>query len=186
MALYAELFDGTRLEFPDNTDPAVIDRVAREETAKRQPKGESGFIPAVKASTQSLLGEAALLGGKLGILSPEEAQKKFEAREAEARRIFAPTENWSDGAFTKFKELLGGSLPYMAAPLAAAGAVAAARRPRRSGPCHWRDLGQRRTGRSDPRGTGPQPVDGTLVKLMSTFTQTLMTKSVCSFIMYKR
>ena len=46
------------------------------------PKGESGFIPAVKASTQSLLGEAALLGGKLGLLSPEEAQKKFEAREA--------------------------------------------------------------------------------------------------------
>jgi hypothetical protein len=73
-----------------------------------------------------LLGEAALLGGKLGLLSPEEAQKKFEAREAEARRIFAPTESWSDGAFTKFKELLGGSLPYMAAPIAAAGAVAAA------------------------------------------------------------
>jgi hypothetical protein len=125
MALYAELFDGTRLEFPDNTDPAVIDRVAREETAKRQPKGESGFLPAAKATIQSTLGGAALLGGKLGLLSPEEAQQKFEAREAEARRIFAPTENWSDGAFTKFKELLGGSVPLMVAPLAAAGAAAA-------------------------------------------------------------
>lgn len=36
MAIYAELFDGTRLEFPDGTDPAVIARVAKEQTAKRQ------------------------------------------------------------------------------------------------------------------------------------------------------
>jgi hypothetical protein len=89
------------------------------------PKGESGFLPAAKATIQSTLGGAALLGGKLGLLSPEEAQQKFEAREAEARRIFAPTENWSDGAFTKFKELLGGSVPLMVAPIAAAGAAAA-------------------------------------------------------------
>lgn len=37
MAIYAELFDGTRLEFPDGTDSAVIARVAKEQTAKRQP-----------------------------------------------------------------------------------------------------------------------------------------------------
>lgn len=36
MAIYAELFDGTRLEFPDGTDSAVIARVAKEQTAKRQ------------------------------------------------------------------------------------------------------------------------------------------------------
>ena len=64
-----------------------------------EPKGESGFVPALKASGQTLLGEAALLGGKLGVYTPEEAQKKYEAREAEARRIFQPTENWTDAPF---------------------------------------------------------------------------------------
>lgn len=35
MAIQARLFDGTTLEFPDETDPSVIDRVAAEETAAR-------------------------------------------------------------------------------------------------------------------------------------------------------
>jgi hypothetical protein len=37
MAIEAQLFDGTILEFPDGTDQSVIDRVAREETLKRKP-----------------------------------------------------------------------------------------------------------------------------------------------------
>ena len=85
MAIYAELFDGTRLEFPDGTDPAVIDRVAKEETLKRQPKVAT---PAPKEST--ILGEAkrgfqeyfspikTTAGAIVG--SPEEAAKAGVAR----------------------------------------------------------------------------------------------------------
>lgn len=37
MTITAELFDGTRLEFPDGTDQSVIMRVVKEQTAKRKP-----------------------------------------------------------------------------------------------------------------------------------------------------
>jgi hypothetical protein len=42
MAIYAELFDGTKLEFPDGTDPLVIQKTAKRLTLERQPKPESG------------------------------------------------------------------------------------------------------------------------------------------------
>ena len=48
MAVYAELFDGTRLEFPDGTDPSVISATAKRVTAtlsaKQQPD-PSGAVP---------------------------------------------------------------------------------------------------------------------------------------------
>ena len=50
MAIYAELFDGTRLEFPDGTDSAVIARVAKEETAKLQTKAAVPQPPAAEAT----------------------------------------------------------------------------------------------------------------------------------------
>jgi mRNA-degrading endonuclease RelE of RelBE toxin-antitoxin system len=40
MAITAQLFDGTTLEFPDDTDHSVIDRVAKEQTLARQKKEE--------------------------------------------------------------------------------------------------------------------------------------------------
>lgn len=68
MALRAELFDGTVLEFPDGTDQEVVDRVAREETLARRPQ------PApVQPSTKRTVGEAitdigaGVLGGLGGV-----------------------------------------------------------------------------------------------------------------------
>ena len=43
MAINAELFDGTRLEFPDGTDPSVIQATARRITLERQ--AEQGGEP---------------------------------------------------------------------------------------------------------------------------------------------
>lgn len=81
---------------------------------------EGGGIAAAKAGWENLKGDMALLGGKLGVLTPEEAVAKQKAAEAEAKRIFAPTkEGWSEAPVTKFLELAGQSAPYMAAPLAA-------------------------------------------------------------------
>jgi hypothetical protein len=93
---------------------------------RREPEREpeSGFGAAFKASVESLKGEAALLGGKLGLKDVEEAQRYQAEQEDKARKIFRPTEKgWLEAPGTKFGELLGGSLPYMVAPVAAGAAA---------------------------------------------------------------
>jgi len=55
MAIRAQLFDGTILEFPDDTDQTVIDRVAQEETLARKPAPQP-----VPPSTKRTAGEAAV------------------------------------------------------------------------------------------------------------------------------
>lgn len=99
---------------------------SRPQARGKEKEPESGFTPALKAGFESLKGEAALTAGKLGLLGLPEAEKYQAEREAEARRIFKPTEKgWLEAPGTKVAELLGGSLPYMAAPLAAGVATAA-------------------------------------------------------------
>jgi hypothetical protein len=52
---YAQLFDGTKLSFPDDTPDEVINRVAREETLKRNaPPVQAPAAP----STERTAGEA--------------------------------------------------------------------------------------------------------------------------------
>lgn len=87
-------------------------------------KPKSGFGAAARASVESLKGEAALLGGKLGLISEKDAQRYQAEQEDIARGIFRPTkEGWTEAPLTKFGELLGGSLPYMVAPVAAGAAA---------------------------------------------------------------
>ena len=46
MTIEIELFDGTVIEFPEGTDPAVMDRVAKSETASRQAQtSDDGATP---------------------------------------------------------------------------------------------------------------------------------------------
>ena len=89
------------------------------------PEDKGVFIPALKSSYESLKGSAALTAGKLGLMDPREAERYREEREAEARKLYTPTEaGWTEEPITKIKELAAGSLPYMAAPIAAASAAA--------------------------------------------------------------
>lgn len=89
-------------------------------------KPDTGFTGALKASYEGLKGEAALLAGKVGITSLPEAEQYYAGQQEKIRKAFKPTEeSWADAPLTKFKELLGGSVPYMAAPLAAGAAAAA-------------------------------------------------------------
>jgi hypothetical protein len=92
------------------------------------PKQDTtGFKAAASAGATRLGGEFELLKGKLGLKSEAEAQKEYEAAQARAQQRFTPTEEgWADAPFQKFKETLGGSLPYMAAPAAAGLAALAA------------------------------------------------------------
>jgi len=113
--------DGRTVEFPDS--------VSREDAAaiiRRQfgggPQPESGFGAALRSGIQGLFGAGAALAGRTGVMDMEEAQRAVDARRKRQEEIFKPTEEWG---ITKLTELLGGSIPYMAAPLAAAGAAAA-------------------------------------------------------------
>ena len=87
----------------------------------------SGFKAAASAGATRLGGEFELLKGKLGVKSEAEAQKEYEAAKEKAAARFTPTEKgWTEDPFLKFKETLGGSAPYMAAPAAAGLAALAA------------------------------------------------------------
>ena len=74
MPITAELFDGTRLEFPDDTDPSVIQSTAKRLTLERTPKkggigaafesGVESFVSPTQTALESITG------------SPEEAAKR--------------------------------------------------------------------------------------------------------------
>ena len=125
MAIEAQLADGRILEFPDGTDPTVIQntvkRIIAEGQAAQQPaipqEDREGFGAAAAASMARMEGERALAKGKAGLISEEEAMRVYNAQKAEADRLFTPTDDTF--SFRNLKELAGGSLPYMAAPVAA-------------------------------------------------------------------
>ena len=125
MAIIARLADGRRLRFPDGTDPAVIDqtvqRVIAESQGPTQPaipqEDREGFGAAAAASLARMEGERALVKGKSGLISDDEAMRIYNAQKAEADRLFSPTDDTF--SWRGLKELAGGSLPYMAAPVAA-------------------------------------------------------------------
>jgi hypothetical protein len=99
--------------------------VPKEEVAPEKPVAANyGLIPAFKGAFQELKGQTALTAGKLGLTNEEEAQKYYEAQKAKG---YKPTEEgWLESPFLKTKELIGGSLPYVVAPLLAGVAAEAA------------------------------------------------------------
>jgi len=120
MAINVQLFDGTLLEFPDDTDKSVIRDTAKRITEEKQVKADTGFTGSFKAGAERLKGDVAALAGRTGIMDTDAAEAYKAHKERLAEKMFTPTqEGWSEAPFTKFKETLGGSLPYVAAPLAA-------------------------------------------------------------------
>lgn len=117
MAINAELFDGTILEFPDGTDPAVIQQTAKRLTAERQqgavapaptkqeaPVPEVG-MPEIEAFNQPGAPKRQLKGsvmegyeGKQGAALPElpalgsAARKAYDAATPEEREQMAATD----------------------------------------------------------------------------------------------
>ena len=132
MAQYLPLPDGTYLKLQEGESPDAGLRRAQQKypeafaSAKPAAQPQSGFLPALKAGATELGGGIAALAGKLGLKDEAKAQAEYDAAKKRAAEIFKPTEEgWTEAPVTKFKELLGGSLPYMAAPLAAGAAAAA-------------------------------------------------------------
>jgi len=124
MAYTVALPDGRTVEFPDNVPREKAAEIIRQQLGGAGP--ESGGVAAFKAGLESLKGSTAALLGKTGIMDIDEAAKYQKEKEAEAQRIFKPTEQgWTEAPLTKLAELGGGSAPYMLAPLAAGAATAA-------------------------------------------------------------
>jgi hypothetical protein len=95
-----------------------------EKNPEEGPK--SGFMPALKAGFSNLKGDVAALAGRTGIMGLPEAEKYIAEQEAYQKKTFAPTkEGFFEAPLANIKELAGGSIPYMVAPLVAGGALAA-------------------------------------------------------------
>lgn len=104
---------------------AVRRQIASQPVAPKQDT--TGFKAAAAAGLERLKGETALTAGKLGLMDTAAAEQYQKEREAAAAARFTPTEKgWTEAPLQKFKETLGGSLPYMAAPAAAGLAALAA------------------------------------------------------------
>jgi hypothetical protein len=124
---YLRLPNGSYVETPEGMSDRDAFAKAREkfpEAFEPVATPKSGGVAAAKAGFQELKGDIAALAGRTGLMDVEEAAKYKAAQERKAQRIFKPTEeNWLEAPVTKFSELLGGSLPYMAAPAVAGGAA---------------------------------------------------------------
>lgn len=127
MPQYLPLPDGSSVTIRDGETPTQAWERAQQmypeafgAAQKQAGQPESGGIAAAKAGYQSLKGDIAALAGRTGLMDVDAAEKYKQEREAEAKQIFKPTEEgWTQAPFTKLAELGGGSLPYMAAPVAA-------------------------------------------------------------------
>jgi len=98
---------------------------ARTPAAPEAPP-DTGFTGALKSSAEQIQADYERIKGKLGFKSAEEAEKAAQEHEQKAQKVFKPTEEgWLEAPWTKLKETAGGSLPYMALPVAAGAAALA-------------------------------------------------------------
>ena len=128
MPQYVQLPDGGFFPLKEGEDPNSALREAeklypqafgiikkKEEVAAPQ----SGFKAALKSGFSGLKGDVAALAGRTGLMDEAAAEKYIQEQEAYRQKTFKPTETFGEAPLTKTAELLGGSLPYMAAPIAA-------------------------------------------------------------------
>ena len=135
MAKYLNLPDGTSIQLKEGETPAQARARAFEQypeafgygkQAAEEAKPESGFTPALKSGFSGLKSGIAALAGKTGIMDPAAAEKYIAEQEKYQQQTYKPTATFGEAPVTKTLELLGGSIPYMAAPIIAGGLAATA------------------------------------------------------------
>jgi len=132
MPQYLHLPDGSGIALKEGEDPKEVWARAQQlypdafgimpkkEAPAPTEQPQSGFVPAFKSSASQLKADLAALAGKTGIIAPERAEQIGKEEAEYQKKTFAPTtKGWLEAPGTKFGELLGGSVPYVAAPLAA-------------------------------------------------------------------
>lgn len=128
MAKYLTLPDGNSVTIREGETPEQTWARAQRDYPNSFPKlqtqeakPETGFFPAIRGTFEEIKGQTALTAGKSGLMDLSAAEKYYKQQQAEAKKIFKPTEeSFAEAPWTKFKELAGTSLPYMVAPLAGA------------------------------------------------------------------
>lgn len=132
MAQYLNLPSGNSILLGEGEDPQqayirALKEYPEEFGFQKTSTAKGGFGAAFSAGLSRLGGEAALTAGKLGLLTPEEAEARYKRQLEKARGIFKPTEEgWTEAPFRKLAETAGGSAAYMLAPAAAGVAALAA------------------------------------------------------------
>ena len=112
---------------PDNISKA--DLVAKlsangMDTSWYKPEETSPLTGSAKASIESMKADAYAIAGRTGLMDINEAERQAKEHAAKAEQVYKPTEQgWTEAPLTKVKELFGGSIPYMALPLAAGAAA---------------------------------------------------------------
>ena len=132
MAKALTLPDGSLFPLREGEDPYAAYAEAKRLYPKAfgagetEPPPKSGFMPALKAGVSSLKSDVAALAGRTGIMGLPEAEKYIAEQEKYQKATYKPTEEgFMEAPLTKIGELAGGSIPYMAAPIAAGAAAAA-------------------------------------------------------------
>jgi len=124
---YMQQEDQTAKKTQREAEIADLRRQAEEAALQAaKPTPEGGFKAAAKAGKEQLIADLARVAGRTGIMDVSRAEEIAAEREKTAAETFQGTQDgWLESPWQKFKETLGGSLAYMAAPIAA-GAVAGA------------------------------------------------------------
>ncbi len=132
MAIEAELADGRILEFPDGTDPSVVQATVRRVLAQAAPPttafGQAKeFFKGIPSGAVGLL-ESAATGASA--LLPEDMEKsareKIKSVATAAKAPFTAAPGYEEAGGRKFGEAVGSTVPFFAAgPLGMAGRVGA-------------------------------------------------------------
>lgn len=135
MAQYLNLPNGYSVEIKEGeTKEAALARAVQKypeifgfgKAAAPEAAAESGFTPALKSGVSELKAGLAALAGRSGIMDPAAAEKYIAEQEEYQKKTYKPTATFGEAPVTKTLELLGGSFPYMVAPLVVGGAASMA------------------------------------------------------------
>lgn len=116
MSITTELHDGTRLEFPDGTDPAVIQRTVRNLLSQRKPQekapdpteGMSGMDRFRAGMGKAMVDTARGLGQMVGLVDRSDVE--------ESRRLDAPLMSTTGGKVGNFAGNVATTVPLAFIP----------------------------------------------------------------------
>ncbi len=162
MAIEAELPDGRILEFPDGTNPAVIQATVKRVLASGQPAPKTTVGGHVKEAFKGLvpgavgLLESAATGASA--LLPEDMEKAARAKIASvagaAKKPFEAAPGYEDSVSRKLSEAVGSTAPFLlAGPFGLAGRAAAVGLGVGAGAGEARTRAEQEGATADQRGT---------------------------------
>ena len=136
MAQAVQLPDGSYFPVKEGERPSEAYRAAMQlypdafapkQQEQPKPEPEGGFLPSLKSTYSALKSDTAGLLGRTGLMDLSAAEKYIEEQKKyQADTFKGTTKSWSEDPLTHVTELVGGSLPYMAAPLVAGAALGSA------------------------------------------------------------